>query len=383
MENIPSKRLILIAITAACLLAGGAAWWLLALRAERQERQALCRHLIQAAAEEPGPASLAALGEAGPLPSFRAWLDLVRENSARPPREWTLDPRRALRALVKIHRQRSVEAVELFLPVLLDPGREMRLAALWAMERIFRDSPGAGLVSGRILPALVEAFGDADEEVREEACDCFVAVHPEWQRGLIDCLGHSRPMVRRTAIDALGGRGGEEDRRGRFPAAVLPLLEDPDHGVRTEAAVALARLERAEPRVLELLSAAIRGADPQFLASACAAVGDLGPAGAPAAPELLERLTHADPTVRRCAAGSLADVAPDLAAGSEPACAILIEALGTEDMPAVFAAQSLGKLGAAAPAAVVEALERAEGSTHAFVKDAAKNALKQIREARR
>jgi HEAT repeat protein len=229
------------------------------------------------------------------------------------------------------------------------------------------------------LPAIIEALGDIEPQVRNEACDCFVAVHPNWQVGIISCLEHANPRVRCNALEALGERGGSDDRVGRFPDAVVSMLDDSDERVRVQAAISLTRLGRGSDRVLELLRYAIEGSDSELRTSACSAVGKMGAAAAAAVPDLLRCLGDSNEVVRRCAASSLASIDPIAASKSKEACAIFVDAVERGGMPAVFAAQALGKLGPAAPDTAITVLERATTSDHAFVRDEAKGALKRIR----
>jgi len=373
------RRVLILGLAA--IVAGGV--WLVMHYVGETRNQRLRQHIVMLTNDEPPRASINALRAAGPDASFRALMTLVRDMLDKPPREWTVSPNDALRALVKIHGERSGEGAEVFLSALGDDRPEIRSWALHAISRSCSNRRMAGSVPNAILPAVVEALGDTHPWVREEACDCFVDVHPDWQVGLINCLQHSNPLVRCTAIDALGGRGGQDDRVGRFPDAVLPMLDDPDSRVRATAAMSLARLGRGNDRVLALLRDAIQGDDPELRTSACAAVGDIGSAAAAAVPDLMACLTDEDKVTRRCAAASLADIAPAKAAESEAACAILLEALEDGGMPAVFAAQSLGKLGVDAPSSAISALQRATTSDHAFVRNEAKNALEKIRGMKR
>ncbi|MBN1421208.1 MAG: HEAT repeat domain-containing protein [Planctomycetes bacterium] len=377
-EEKPTRRWLIAAAILAVAAVSAGIWMVLQGGGEAREK-ALRKHIARVTGEDPPFDSVVALREAGPSASFRAWMALVRDTVDKPPREWTVHPMDALRALVRIHGDRSGEGGEVLLAGLSDGRREIRLWTLAAISRVCskRDAPGS--LSPRILPSVIEALGDPDAEVRDEACDCFVDIHPAWQVGLTDCLRHPNPLVRCTAIDSLGLRGGDEDRAGRFPDAVLPMLDDPDAKVRATAAVSLARLKRGGPRVVELLRETIRGDDPDLRSAACSAIGELGAAAAAAVPDLLARLSCEDDVTRRCAASSLADIAPATAATSEAACAILVKAVEGGDMPAVFAARSLGNLGRAAPPAVISALEQASTSNHAFVREEAKRALERIR----
>ena len=369
------RRWVLLVLAAVGV---GGIWLVMhSVRAARLER--LGEDIVVLASGSPPPATIEKLRAAGPHASFEALTAVMDDMVDKPPREWAFSPQDALKALIRLHGAESVKAATAFLPALKDGRPKMRTWALYAISRCCRKRSGAGPAPSDVLPAIVEALGDEDARVRDEACDCFVAVHSDWQRGLISCLQHSEPLVRCAAIKALGRRGGSRDRVGRFPEAVLPMLDDSDSRVRAQAAVSLAKLGRGSDRVLELLRGAIRGDDQDLRAPACSAVGDMGAAASAAVPDLLACLDDDDAVIRRCAASSLADIAPTTVTASEKACAILIHAVEEGGMPAVFAARSLGELGPAAPASAISVLERAATSNHAFVKSEAKRALVKIR----
>jgi len=94
--------------------------------------------------------------------------------------------------------------------------------------------------------------------------------------------------VRETAVDAIA-RIGE-------PAVpvLIQSLSDPDPGVRTQAARALARMtDKAKP-ALPALTAALNDPDEDVRIAATRALGQLGPAAAPALPELIKLLHEPD-----------------------------------------------------------------------------------------
>jgi len=378
-SNVLRRRAALLAVTAVGI---GSVFFLIQHFSKRSSEQ-LTRDIVLLASGSAPPVTIEKLRAAGPYATFEALTALMDTIVDKPSREWPFSPQDALKALIKLHGAKSAEAAEVFLSPLKHKNPKIRAWALYAISRCCRKRTGAGPVSSEVLSAIVTAMGDEDARVRDEACDCFVDVHPDWQRGLISCLQHPMPLVRCTAIEALGGRGSAEDRVGRFPDALLPMLDDPDERVRTRAAISLARLGRPSDRVLGLLRNAIKGAAPDLRTSACSAVGEMGKAAAAAIPDLVACLTDENVATRRCAASSLADIDPATAASSEAACAILIKAVEEGGMPAVFAAQSLGKLGPAAPDSVVSVLERATTSNHVFVRSEAKSALEKIRGKKR
>ena len=378
MRRFP-RRTALLAVAA---LGIGGFFLFMHLFGETSSEQ-LGRDIIMLASESAPPAAIDELREAGPYATFEALTALMVAMVDKPSREWSFSPQHALKTLIKFHGAESAEAAEAFLSPLKHERPEIRAWALYAISRCCRKRTGAGPATSEILSAIVKTMGDEDARVRDEACDCFVDVHPDWQRGIISCLNHREPLVRCTAIEALGGRGGAEDRVGRFPDAVLPMLDDPDARVCAHAAMSLARLGRGNDRVLSLLRNAITGNDPELRTSACSALGEMGEAATAVIPDLVTCLADENEVTRRCAASSLADIDPATAASSEAACAILIKAVEEGGMPAVFAAQSLGKLGPAAPDSAVSVLECATRSDHAFVKDEAKSALMKIRGMKR
>jgi HEAT repeat protein len=105
----------------------------------------------------------------------------------------------------------------------------------------------------RVVPALLAAAKDPDEEVRAKDCWALYKVAPrapETVPALIECLGDANAEVRWTAVMALGSHDGAAY------AAVEPLtarLKDTDFRVRGSSAEALGNI---------LLAAKIGGAQP-------------------------------------------------------------------------------------------------------------------------
>jgi len=94
--------------------------------------------------------------------------------------------------------------------------------------------------------------------------------------------------VRETAVDAIARIGA--------PAvpALIQSLSDPDPGVRTQAARALARMgDTAKPALPELIQA-LRDPDEGVRIAATKALGQMGPTAAPALPALIDLLKTPD-----------------------------------------------------------------------------------------
>jgi HEAT repeat protein len=190
------------------------------------------------------------------------------------------------------------------------PSPAARFGAAFTLARV--EPPGP-----RLLPALVEALGSDDGDVRWAAARILVdagRLHGEVLALLVGLVraGESAP-VRRMAAFAL--RSLAPDR----PEAARVLLEatrDPDLRVRRAAFIALAAVEAPRPEVAERLLEALRSEpDATSRRLAALALGELGekdPAALPAeAQQALRAATAAgaDDDLRRAAERSLRKLA--------------------------------------------------------------------------
>lgn len=170
----------------------------------------------------------------------------------------------------------------------------------------------------RLLPALVEALGSADGDVRWAASRILVDVgrlHGEVLPLLVGLVrGGGTPLVRRMAAYAL--RSLAPDR----PEAARVLLEatyDADLPLRRAALTALAALEAPPPEIPErLVEVLARDRDAPSRRLAALALGELGAAAPgslpPAAHDALREALHtADTDLRRAAERSLGKLAAE------------------------------------------------------------------------
>lgn len=108
-------------------------------------------------------------------------------------------------------------------------------------------------------------------------------------------------------------------------------------------------------------------------AAAARILGELGPSAKEAVPDLQAALADSDKDVRRCAARSLGDIGKP----SKPAVAALGKTLKDPDAPVRQAsAYALGRIGDPAAKPLLEAAKK---DTNENVKQAAKDALKQLK----
>jgi HEAT repeat protein len=156
-----------------------------------------------------------------------------------------------------------------------------------------------------------------------------------------DSSGESsrRAEVRLAAAVALGNLKQPAD---EVLSDLLPLLDDPDVGVRRTTAEALGRL--ANPGAVACLRSALHDAEEAVRALSAEALGRIGAPAAAAAPDLVRLLRDARRRVRREAATALGRIQaanPDVLAGLEQAAQDEDKGVRTQ------AAQALRKLRAA------------------------------------
>jgi HEAT repeat protein len=217
---------------------------------------------------------------------------------------------------------------------LADPDAGARHAAAVALGTL-RPNPKA------FLPALIEAAGDADTEVRARAVgELGFALDDEGAWSTV--LGATRDRainVRNQAIRALGWKP-QPARLAAVREALAPALKEPNEVNRGFAANTLGRYAQLVP-------------------------GDI--------PELYDSLSDPNPFVRRMVCESLPH-----RPGARPAVPILVRSLG-DLAPEVrrAAAWRLGSIGLDAEAALID-LRRAIEDKEGMVHDAASEAVRRI-----
>jgi HEAT repeat protein len=215
-----------------------------------------------------------------------------------------------------------------------DPDPRARHAAAVALGR-FRPDPRVA------VPALIEAAGDADHEVRAEAMNGLADfMEDEAARAaVLAAIGDGDTFVRLRAIGALAWRPTPA-RLPTIRAAVAPMLRDPDRFVRASAVEILCRNS--------LMSS-------------------------PDAPELVAALSDPDPEVRRRAATFL-----PYRLGSRTVIPALVRAM-TDPEPWVRlgAVRRLGSIGLPAEEAL-PALRRATEDPEDQIRRDAATAIRSI-----
>lgn len=180
-------------------------------------------------------------------------------------------------------------ALEALLAAGRDPDRAVREKAVQALARLGRNAYAA-------LPTLRSALKasslwDTDEAIRFSALAALLhdaePSRPPLEE-LIRSLDDPSAPNRFSAAQALGERGQESS-----PAVGLLLqkaLNDPDAGVRIEAAMALYKIDRRVDKILPFLVHALQDPDEvrRWVAADC--LGEIGPAAREAIPHLREAL---------------------------------------------------------------------------------------------
>jgi HEAT repeat protein len=166
-----------------------------------------------------------------------------------------------------------------------DADRDVRLRALTALGDL------AGEVR-RVLPALRAALEeaarhDADEGCRAEAVRALLRAGPQPATevaALVDALRSEVDVLRFHAATALGDFG--PDGRPAVPALTQASLWDEEPAVRVGAAVALWKIDRKGPLVLQVLTEALGDANELICWVAAEGLGQMGPAAREAVPAL-------------------------------------------------------------------------------------------------
>jgi HEAT repeat protein len=286
------------------------------------------------------------------------------------------------------------------LGALLDAARagepDARAEVLGVLRKL--GPPGKGHV-GRLVKLLEDRTFPAGRAYALEALAELGPGSRPARKALVAALGDRDPEVRLRAARALGRVGAGADDLARAP--LLGALRDPDRGVREAARDALARAGRPDDSEVPALRKLLKDRYTAARRYAVDALGELGPAAAPAVPDLAERAAEdLVAEVRRKAVEALARVGPQrkeavgafrralgdddvgvcrraaraLAGGKEGSVAGLLEALGHADEEVRRTAEeALGKV--KFEKADVPALAKALGSPRPGVRRRALEAL--------
>ena len=263
-----------------------------------------------------------------------------------------------------------------------------------------RDLGRLGWLARDAMPALAAAVEDDDAKVREAAAHALGQMGPDALPALVRMLAHKDKYVRRHAVWALGKLGP------LARAALADLcraLKDADPRTASGAAQALGNLGAEGADGVPQLAEAMRGTNIVLCRLAAKALSQIGP---PALATLIAHLQHADPFVRGESALALGWMGPaarsavpflaktlrgsqraglrpppaleDTASGTAtPPVVVATDASGAEDTCRVYAAQALGRIGAAAAPAVSD-LQTAARSGPDALRQAARQAVKLI-----
>jgi len=243
----------------------------------------------------------------------------------------------------------------------------------------------------------VEAVGDRDDDVREEAIEAI------WRVARGTDRDGSSPANARVVVRAL--REGLEREDGRFRRRILDVLEtaapavpdaleliarmartDENARLRAAAVDALGDLgrewARERPvlvsRILDPVAAALEDGDSEVRREAADALGDLEAAAGSAIPALRAALGHEDDSTRRRVVEALGQIGRRLDRVPDGLVADLAKVLRDPDADVrENAAEALGDLGAAA-AEVADDLRRAKDDPDEGVRRAAERALRRV-----
>jgi HEAT repeat protein len=244
-------------------------------------------------------------------------------------------------------------------------GLFVRQSAAVALERI-------GPAAAEAVPALIQALGDADENVRAKAAVALGRIGPaaaEAVPALIQALGDADENVRAKGAVALGGIGPAA---AEAVPALIAALGDANENIRESAAWALGKIGPAAAEAVPALIAALGDTDKDVRAKAIAALRWIGPAAVPA---LIQALSSADENVRANAVRALEkrrlaspDRSPTTAAEAVvEAVLMLIAALGDADKDvranAAKALTAIEPMAAAVRQSTAEATAAPRGTT--------------------
>lgn len=204
-----------------------------------------------------------------------------------------------------------------------------------------------GPAAAEATPTLLKMLGEANEDVRLNAAIALGKIGKASIPGLGEKLGSDDADIRFYALSALGWAG---------PAAtamtpqIIKALADKNEQVRRKAAYALGRVAPDPQTAISSLVASFEDAEADVRTAAAEAISRLG---GQAVPALLKALGSDKENVRQQAASALGQIGSAAKEAVQPLKKLM---LNPEENPAIFS-EALGKIGAAALPALVEAMK--------------------------
>jgi HEAT repeat protein len=251
-------------------------------------------------------------------------------------------------------------------------GDKDRNTAYMAARAITELEPSADAIG----PAMQRAIAAADPETADRIFTAFASLGARVVPLAINALQDPSSLRKERALRVLGKIGA--DAAPAVPELVT-ILKGNDPKLKTEALfVAAAIGPKADAAVPEAIKA-LSDPDPQMQQTAGYALGKIGPGAKAAVPELKKLTSSNDELVKLTAVWALLQIGPQSPELTQMALPMLTAALGSErEMVRIEAAMSLGNLGKAA-ASALPSLEKAQQDESPAVRNAATEAVKQIR----
>jgi HEAT repeat protein len=195
---------------------------------------------------------------------------------------------------------RAASAVPALSKALKDSSRDVRINCAWA--------PGE-IQAKEVVPRLLEALGDKDDEVRQFVVRSLAALRPDAKQA-VPALAKlvkddSSPAVRYTAVDMLRLHG-----KSAVPALV-ELLGEADDLTRYYACWGLGVIGPEAKAAVPDLTKALKDRDAKVRRRAAAALGGIGPGAKEAVTALVECLRHEDKQLQRRAHEALKLIDPE------------------------------------------------------------------------
>jgi len=293
-----------------------------------------------------------------PEPPLSYWIDQLKAGKG--------DRRSAFSALLRVGPE-AAPAVPVLIEALGDADESVRDQAALVLGLIRRGAKEA-------VPALAKATKDKSPTVRLKALEALGRIGPDAASAvpvLVEAIQGSDPSLRVFAIQAVYGIG--PDAEGAIPA-LIAALRDSDKIVRLHAAQALANMgPKAKPAVPALIEA-VSDPDSAVRSMATAAFVRMGPAARDAIPALIKAVEGDDAELRRQAAYTLST----FGAGAEPAVPTLIAALKSDFKTRKDAIRTLGTIGPSAKASIPALRQIVEQTSALYLRVEAADALARI-----
>lgn len=230
-----------------------------------------------------------------------------------------------------------------------------------------------------VIPALVGALKDESAEVAGNAIDGLASLGAPAAQAAAKQLGEKQQRFLAIRVIQRIGKDSAATVPGLLRVLQVAPKDEEDEAFRREVQLALAAIGPAAAPAVPQLIESLSSQDVEIQSSAAYALGKIGPEAAKAAPLLREKTASEEELVKRVSLWALLKILPEDREIRQRAIPLLVQALSSErELARLEAAISLGDLGVKTKPVLAKLQELAEHDESPAVRQAAAESLQRL-----